>query len=159
VLCSYYYTQQKKLAVEFWSAKIHDADDSDDDDDSKDEATPPPFVSFSCFYSKWQRDYGHIKVSKLSEDICNNCVAFSRGSSPKRFGAKSRVREIRPSPALSKFLHLPHGRRTDNSHIFVAHHDRHHAINACFCQQHRLQMSKYSPKAFLSASNITFLMR
>ncbi len=82
----------------------------------------------------------------------------ARGSSPKRFGAKSRVREIRPSPALSKFLHLPHGRRTDNSHIFVAHHDRHHASNACFCQQHWLQMSKYLPKAFVSASNILFLM-
>jgi hypothetical protein len=25
----------------------------------------------------WQRDYGHIKVSKPSEDICNKCVAFS----------------------------------------------------------------------------------
>jgi hypothetical protein len=37
----------------------------------------PPYVSLNCFYSIWQRDYGHIKVSKPSEDICNLCVAFA----------------------------------------------------------------------------------
>jgi hypothetical protein len=51
--------------------------EADEADDCEDEAAPPPFVSFSCFYSVWQRDYGHIKVSKPSEDICNKCVAFS----------------------------------------------------------------------------------
>jgi hypothetical protein len=31
----------------------------------------------SCFYSVWQRDFGHIKVSKPSVDICNLCIAFA----------------------------------------------------------------------------------
>jgi hypothetical protein len=36
-----------------------------------------PYVSLSCFYDVWQRDYGNIKVSKPSEDICNKCAAFA----------------------------------------------------------------------------------
>jgi hypothetical protein len=47
------------------------------DEDVDNDANPPQYVSLSCFYSVWQRDYGHIKVSKLSEDICNLCVAFA----------------------------------------------------------------------------------
>ena len=83
----------------------------------------------------------------------------NRGSSPKRLGPNHEFGKFGPLRALSKFSHLPHGRRADDSHIFVANHNRRIAINACFCQQYRLQMSKYSPKAFVSASDITFLMR
>ena len=83
----------------------------------------------------------------------------NRGSSPNANQPESRGPENRPSLCPHQNSQNCSGRRPDNSHIFVAHHDRHHAINACFCQQHRLQMSKYSPKAFVSASNITFLMR
>jgi hypothetical protein len=46
------------------------------DEDVGNKANPPQYVSLSCFYSVWQRDYGHIRVSKPSEDICNLCVAF-----------------------------------------------------------------------------------
>jgi hypothetical protein len=50
--------------------------DEDDEDDGADEP-PVPYVSWGCFYRVWRRDFGHIKVSKPSEDICNLCVAFA----------------------------------------------------------------------------------
>ena len=46
-------------------------------EDNDADAVAPPYVSLNCFYSVWQRDFGHIKVSKPSEDICNLCVAFA----------------------------------------------------------------------------------
>ena len=48
-----------------------------DEDEDRDDEPPLPYVSLSCFYRVWQRDFGHIKVSKPSEDICNLCVAFA----------------------------------------------------------------------------------
>jgi hypothetical protein len=50
--------------------------DQDEDEDGADEP-PLPYVSWGCFYRVWRRDFGHIKVSKPSEDICNLCVAFA----------------------------------------------------------------------------------
>jgi hypothetical protein len=47
------------------------------DEDVDDEANSPQYVSLSCFYSVWQCNFGHIKVSKPSEDICNLCDAFA----------------------------------------------------------------------------------
>jgi hypothetical protein len=46
-------------------------------EEDKGNGTPLPYVSLSSFYRIWQRDYGHIKVSKPSEDIRNLCVAFA----------------------------------------------------------------------------------
>jgi hypothetical protein len=56
--------------------EVESKKDQDEDEDGDDEPPPPPYVSLTCFYSLWRRDFGHIKVSKPSEDICNLCVAF-----------------------------------------------------------------------------------
>jgi hypothetical protein len=43
----------------------------------EDEGEPLPYISLGCFYKTWKREFGHIKVSPPSEDICNKCLAFS----------------------------------------------------------------------------------
>jgi len=47
-----------------------------------------------------------------------------------------------PLRSLSEISHLPHGRRTDNSHIFVANHNRRIAIGAAFVSNigHNIQL-------------------
>lgn len=36
-----------------------------------------PYVQLSTFYNIWKRDYGHIKVSRAAEDICEQCHRFA----------------------------------------------------------------------------------
>ena len=75
----------------------------------------------------------------------------------KRLGPNHEFGKFGPLRALSKFSHLPHGRRADDSHIFVA-------ITIAAMPSTLLlsaisaTISNYSPKAFVSASEIAFLM-
>jgi hypothetical protein len=47
------------------------------EDGDKEPTIPPPYVSLPTFYNVWRKDFGHIKVSRPSEDICNQCCAFA----------------------------------------------------------------------------------
>ena len=84
-----------------------------------------------------------------------NETALNALPAHKRLGPNHEFQKIGPLRALSQ----THKNVKDDGQTTLTFSSSPQCNQRCFCQQHWLQMSKYSPKAFVSASNIVFLMR
>ena len=100
-----------------------------------------------------------LKLSVRLEDTSGQLdLGFSswlEGPAQKRLGPNHEFQKIGPLRALSQ----THKNVKDDGQTTLTFSSSPQCNQRCFCQQHWLQMSKYSPKAFVSASNIVFLMR